>query len=400
MNILLNKKIALIVTGSISAYKSLELLRLYIKAGAIVRVVLSEDAKKFVTPLSFEALSSNRVLHNETENWADDNNHIGLAKWADICVVAPATVNTIAKIANGVADNLPTQVVVACNAPKLIAPAANTNMYKNILTLQNIKKLTNLGYVFADTQTKLLACGDIGDGALASENEIFYLTAKTILQNDFWQNREVLITGGGTMEPIDDVRFITNASSGKMAASLAVAAYTNGANVTLICTSKPDNLPKNIKVVITKEAKQMHDALMAAQQKADKTKTPFIYMAAAVADFAPIKKNGKYKKSQIGEVWDIKLNSTIDILSTIKKDGFKVIGFKAETDEANALKHATNMLKEKNLDGVVLNIIGVDTEFGSDNTKLRFLTKNAQKLIEQNDKLTNAFALLDISKDL
>lgn len=400
MNTLVNKNIALIVTGSISAYKAIELLRLYIKAGAKVKVVLSEDAKKFVAPLTFEALSANVVLHNETESWADDNNHIGVAKWADICVVAPATVNTIAKIANGVADNLATQVVVASTAPKLIAPAANTNMYKNSITIENINKLKNLGYIFADTQTKLLACGDIGDGGLASESEIFYLTNKALLQSDFWINRDVIITGGGTMEPIDDVRYITNASSGKMAASLATAAYIKGANVTLICTSMPENLPLGINIIIAKEAKQMHKTLEDAKEQSNKENVPFIYMAAAVADFAPIKKDGKYKKSQLGATWNIELFGTVDILLSIKKDGFKVIGFKAETDEINAKKHATDMLTQKNLDAVVLNIIGVDTEFGSDNTRLRIINKNKETILESSDKLTNSFELLEQTKTL
>ena len=394
-NLLKNRKIVVIVTGSIAAYKSLELIRLFVKSGANVRVVMSESAKRFIAPLSFEAISQNEVLHEGSESWANENNHIGAAKWADVCIIAPASINTIAKLAHGIADNLPTQVLIAFNRAKILAPSANTAMYKNEVTTQNLAKLSSYGYIIASTQTKLLACGDMGDGAMASENEIFWLSAQELLKDKFWSGRDVLITGGGTNEPIDDVRFITNASSGKMAEALAKSAFIKGANVTLICTYQPQNLPNDVKIVIAKTAMQMKDILQNEIKKAPKYLTPYLFMASAVADFAPKKQNGKVKKNQIGEEWNLTLYKTVDILSSIEKSEIKTIGFKAETDEQTALNMAQNMLIEKNLDAVVLNVIGVDAQFGSDDTRLRLVTKNGQNVFKLQGKLFAALELLD-----
>lgn len=396
MNTLLQTKhIAVIVTGSIAIYKTLELIRQFIKAGSNVKVIMSESAKRFITPLTFEAISANEVLHEESESWANLNNHIAIAKWADICVIAPVSVNTIAKLAHGIADNLPTQVIAAFSGSIIIAPSANTIMYQNIATKSNLEILKNRGFIIASTQTKLLACGDIGDGAMASENEIFWLSARELLSNNFWLNRDVLITGGGTMEPIDDVRYITNASSGKMAVALARAAFLNGANVTLICVNEPLDLPIGIKVIIAKSSQSMQEALISLQKNTCLDKEPFIFMAAAVSDFAPVKQNGKIKKNQIGIEWNLKLYKTTDILASINKTGFKVIGFKAEVDERTAMPSAKAMLIDKNVDAVVLNIIGIDTEFGFEQTRLRLITKKSFDIFKLKDKLSSALELFE-----
>lgn len=399
-HLLANKKIVLIVTASISAYKAIELLRLFVKAGAKVKVVMSEDAKKFVTPLTFEALSNSCVLSNDTENWSNENNHIGFAKWADLVVLAPATVNTIAKLANGIADNLPSQVFVAFNGKKVIAPAANTAMFQNKVTASNILKLQEFGCIIAKTQTKLLACGDIGDGALASENEIFWLCVKELYKDNFWENRSVVISGGGTNEPIDDVRYITNASSGKMSSAIALAAYILGATVELICTHSPKDLPNDIKITNVFSSADMYENLKQSMQNSQKEKMPYLFMAAAVADFTPIKQSGKIKKSSMGENFNLTLHKNIDILSSLNKSEFKTVGFKAETDADNAYNSAKNMLVQKDLNAVALNIIGVDTEFGSDNSKLRFLTKNSETILDTADKLSLAIKLLNQAKEL
>ncbi len=223
-NLLAGKKILLGITGSIAAYKSLELLRLYIKAGADVHVVMSPAAKKFITPLSFEALSRNRVLDDTNESWAgDDFNHIKLSQSSHIMVIAPASANTIAKLANGIADTILTQCALAFSGVKLLAPSANTAMIQNPMIQASMKMLAIANYDIVSTQTKELACETVGDGAMAEPIEIFWNTARILLKNNFWSDRRVIVTGGGTIEKLDDVRTISNRSSGKMASSLATA---------------------------------------------------------------------------------------------------------------------------------------------------------------------------------
>ena len=188
-DLLKNKKILLGVTGSIAVYKSLELTRLFIKAGANVKVVMSESAKKFITPLTFETLTSNKVLDDTNESWADSHNHIATTEWADLFVIAPATANTIAKLANAIADNMLLQCALAYPDTKIIAPSANTNMIKNPITQANLKMLKIANYEMIDTQTKELACKTTGDGAMAEPIDIFWATCRELLKDDFWKDR-------------------------------------------------------------------------------------------------------------------------------------------------------------------------------------------------------------------
>ena len=190
-NLLENKKVLIGVTASIAIYKTLELIRLLIKAGAQTRVIMSEDAKKFITPLTFEAISQNCVLHVETESWANDNNHIHIGKWADILVIAPATANTINKLAHGIADNLLIQTLLAFNKQVLFAPSANTNMLMHPSTVESIKKLKNYGYKIIDAQEKLLACNDKGNGAMAEPEEIFFNICSSLLKDNFWSGKNI-----------------------------------------------------------------------------------------------------------------------------------------------------------------------------------------------------------------
>ena len=245
-DLLKDKKILLGVTGSIAIYKSLDLVRHFVKAGADVRVVMSEAAKKFITPLTFETLTSNKVLDDTSESWVNDYNHIKAGEWADMFLIAPATANTIAKLANAIADNMLLQCALAYPDVKLLAPSANTNMLNNPITKANIKMLAIANYLFVDTQTKELACKVTGNGAMAEPIDIFWQSAKELLKDEFWQDRRVIVTGGGTLEKIDDVRYISNYSSGKMASSLATALYCKGADVNLIATKFEDNLPKDM----------------------------------------------------------------------------------------------------------------------------------------------------------
>jgi len=376
--LLKDKNILVGISSSIAIYKSLELIRLYIKQGANVKVIMTKAATKFITPLTFEAISQNKVLCDQTESWDKKSvyNHIDIGKWADIFVIAPATANTINKLANGIADNLLTQSVLAYPNLKLIAPAANTNMIQNQITVDSLKKLEKYNFKIISSQTKELACKDVGDGAMAEPEEIFYETSKQLLKDEYWDNREVIISGGGTLEKIDDVRYISNFSSGKMASSLAKALYLKGAKVTLVSSRGYENLPKSIKISQVNSSKQMFENLKNSIENSEKSKKPFLFMAAAVSDYIPPKSDGKLKKENLGETWNLQLTLNIDILNSLDKKDIITIGFKAEMDKQNAKNNASSMIEKKNIDGVCLNIIDDENYFGSESNIIEFITKN------------------------
>lgn len=417
-SLLQNKKILLAVTGSIAVYKSLELTRLFVKAGAEVRVVMSDAAKKFVTPLTFETLTSHKVLDDTNEDWSNEHNHIKLAQWADILVIAPATANTIAKLANAIADTILLQVALACDKVKILAPSANTNMLAHPISQANLKMLGIANYKIIDTQIKELACKTTGDGAMAEPLDIFFATAKELLKEDFWEDRMVMVTGGGTVEKIDEVRYISNFSSGKMASALALALYFKGADVNLIATRFPTALPKEMHTIDVESSAEMLEYLtdsirIAKKGKLSKAtlmkdehihliqKTPYLFMAAAVSDYVPeFTQDTKLKKELLGESWQLSLKQNVDILSTINKEGIITIGFKAEMDKDNGMQNAQKMLKNKNLDGVCLNILQNAASFGSNTNEIEFLTNATQVHIPQQSKLDVAMQILDNAKDL
>ena len=376
--ILKDKKILIGVTGSIAIYKTLDLIRLYIKSGAVVRVLMSESAKKFINPITFEAISQNKVLDENSENWDknSDYNHIDIAKWADILVIAPASANTINKISCGIADNLLLQTVLACKKKIIIAPAANTNMIENPITIQSINNLKNLGFEVLQTQTKELACKDIGNGAMLEPIDIFHKTCKELLKTSYWENRRAVLSGGGTLEKIDDVRYISNFSSGKMASNLATALYYLGADVSLVITRGYENIPKDIDLQIVDSSQTM---FLALQDKLalKSLKKSFLFMVAAISDYIPKESfKGKLKKEQLGETWSLKLSKNIDILATLNKSEIYSIGFKAEMDKKEAKTNAQNMLKNKNLDAVCLNILDENNSFGSQNNNIELILKD------------------------
>lgn len=407
-----NKNILVGVTGSISIYKALELIRLYIKAGANVRVIMTASAKKFITPLTFETISQNIVLDEESENWSNDNNHIAIGKWADIFVLAPCSANTINKLSNGIADNLLTQTALAYPRVKLLAPAANTNMIQNPITKASLKMLKLCNYEIINTQSKELACKDVGDGALADPEEIFESTVRELLKSEYWINRKVVISGGGTVEKIDDVRYLSNFSSGKMAASLATALYYKGADVCLVSTRGYEGLSKNIHLIKVQSSNEMRDFLADSLKVAKKgvltqntlmddsspkliQKKPYLFMAAAVSDYIPaFPQDGKMKKDMIGDTWELSLKQNIDILKSLNKEEVVSIGFKAEMDENVAKLNATNMLKKKNLDGVCLNIINENNPFGGNNNLINLITDSNDKNFS-GDKLDISLNLLE-----
>ncbi|MGJ0333960.1 bifunctional phosphopantothenoylcysteine decarboxylase/phosphopantothenate--cysteine ligase CoaBC [Aliarcobacter cryaerophilus] len=376
--ILKDKNILLAVTGSIAIYKSLELIRLFIKAGANVKVILSDGAKKFINPITFEAISQNRVLDESSESWdkSQNYNHIDITKWADILLIAPATANTINKISCGIADNLLLQTVLACKKKIIIAPAANTNMIENPITTKSVNNLKNLGFEVLQTQTKELACKDVGNGAMLEPIDIFHKTCKELLKTLYWKNRRVVLSGGGTLEKIDDVRYISNFSSGKMASSLATALYYLGADVTLVSSRGFENIPYEIDLKVSHSSQQMFENLkVALDKKLDKKS--FLFMVAAVSDYIPKEKfDGKLKKEKLGETWSLELSKNIDILANLDKKDIFSIGFKAEMDKKEAKSNAQNMLKNKNLDAVCLNILDEVNSFGSDTNKIELILKD------------------------
>ena len=283
-----NKKILLGVTGGIAAYKSCELIRLYQKQGADVKVIMSEAATKFVAPLTFAALSHHEV---EITMFDDSIKHIELAQWADILVIAPATANTIAKIACGIADNLLTNIVLAATCPKLVAPAMNVNMYENAATRKNIHKLVQLGIQTIGPDSGYQACGDMGKGRLAALDQILDATVKILKKSN---NRKIVITAGPTQEPLDPVRFITNHSSGKMGYALAQAAAEKGYTVKLV--SGPTNIPvpSAVEIIKVKTASDMLNAVLHEIEDSD-----IFIGCAAVADFrSKVISRNKIKKCQ------------------------------------------------------------------------------------------------------
>ncbi len=413
-----NKNILVGVTGSISAYKACELVRLFVKSGANVNVVMSQSATKFVSPLTFEALTRNKVLTNSTEDWSSNLNHIELSQNADAFVIAPATANTINRVSKGITGNILLDAALAYNKNLIVAPAANTQMLQNHYTQGSLKMLAVNDVKIVQPQTKKLACGTEGIGALAEPIDIYYATAREILKDDFWNDRRVVVTGGGTIERIDDVRFISNFSSGKMANALATALYLKGADVCLITTKPTDDIPKDIYVIDVESANEMHEFVIDSIRVAKKgvmskaslnnpnaigmiQKTPYLFMAAAVADYRPkYPQNGKLKKDALGDEWALELVKNEDILSNIDKSGIITIGFKAEKDKITALENGKNMLINKNLDAVCLNILGKENNFGSDLNEITFITKSATKTLPLKSKTQIAFEILEEAKKL
>ena len=396
-------KITLCVSSSISFYKAFEILSLLRRANAKVRVAMSEQTLKFCSPLAFEALSGECVLVGDNKPLA----HIEYAK-CDLMIIAPATANTINKIALGIADNAMLSCILACRAPKLIAPAANTAMLENPATQNSLKVLKERGFVVVSSCEKTLACGDVGKGALASPKDIVLSAARMLGANSriLSENSriptgnsrisKVIITAGACYEMIDDVRAITNLSSGKMGLALAFAYYLRGFDVTLI--SSAQNLPKSMENLEFLSFKSSADLLEILKNK-KLAKDDLLVMAAAISDYIPSQKaKGKIKKS--GANLNLELKENIDILSSLKELKCKKIGFKMEMDEQSALSSAKNMLENKALDAVCLNVLKAQNYFGSEQNEVLFITKNSQKMLKMASKHEIAAQIAGLSEDL
>jgi phosphopantothenoylcysteine decarboxylase/phosphopantothenate--cysteine ligase len=412
------KSVLLGVTGSISAYKACELARLFVKAGAEVFVVMSNSSQRFVSALTFEALTRNAVLTQESESWSSDLNHIEIGKKCDVFVVAPASANTINKLSKGIADNILTQTALAFSKQIIVAPSANTQMLKNHYTVGSLKMLGVNDCIIVEPQEKLLACGDVGSGALAEPLEIFYETAKALLEDEFWRDRKVVVTGGGTKEKIDEVRYIGNFSSGKMASSLCLALYLKGADVCYITTTGNDGLPSSIYTIDVDTAEEFLDYTQDAVRVAKKgkmskasmntsdsihliQKEPYLFMVAAISDYTPkYPQSGKLKKSSIGESWNLELKQTDDILKNVRKDNLKTVAFKAEMDEEFGLKNAKDMLEQKGVDAVCYNLLSNSSSFGTSQNEITFISKESSVELGRADKLVLSEAILENSKGL
>ena len=366
-----NKTIVLGVTGGIAAYKAAEIASQLTQSGAKVNVILTEEAVQFISPVTFRALTGRPVV-TEMFDLASEFSieHVSLAKAADIVVIAPATANIIAKLAAGIADDMLCCMVLATRAPVLIAPAMETNMYTNPIIRDNLSKLKARDFVIVGPVTGWLASGKEGLGRLADVNDIIGSIRQVLDRGGDLTGKHIVVTAGGTQEPIDPVRYLSNRSSGKMGHALAEAARDRGAKVTLITapTSLPE--PVGINVIRVGTAEEMRQAVESVSSRTDA-----LIMAAAVADYRPKKTaKDKIKKGKAGLT--IELECTPDILGSVKGNFIKV-GFAAES--SNLVENAKGKLKQKRLDFIVANdITASDSGFGTDTNRVTIIDRKGK----------------------
>ncbi|WP_125713090.1 bifunctional phosphopantothenoylcysteine decarboxylase/phosphopantothenate--cysteine ligase CoaBC [Agrilactobacillus yilanensis] len=377
-----NRNIVIFISGGIAAYKIPMLMRRFQKDGANVRVVLTEHAKEFVTPLVFESLIHE---HTYTQMFNDDLNpspvHIKLADWADMAIIAPATANIVGKMANGIADDLVTSTLIAMDCPKYLVPAMNSKMLHNPATQRNLTQLASDGVAILTPAYGLLAEGYAGDGRMPEPDEIFdkiTLLESCRLSESNLKNKNVVITAGGTREAIDPVRYIGNNSSGKMGYALAQAAAYAGAHVTLISANSHQPKPNGVKLVPVTTAKEMQTAV-----EAEFAKTDVVIMAAAVADYRPEETfDHKIKKDSAESLEKITLVKNPDILATLgqQKQNQFLVGFAAETTELEAF--AQTKLKAKNADMVIANDVSqAGIGFNSDENAVVVISADEAKVV-------------------
>jgi len=392
LNQLADKKIVLGVTGCIAAYKALDLASLLIKEGAQIKVIMTSNAIEFLSPVSFEAISGNPVyteMFARTGNWEID--HISLAKWADLFVVAPATANILGKVSHGIADDLLSTTIMATGAKVIFAPAMNTKMYENTIVKDNIAYLTERGYGFIPPAKGRLACGDWGEGKLADVNDILTAIKRHFISSNDLKGLKVLITAGPTREYIDPARFISNPSSGKMGYAIAEACIERGAKVDLVTGPVYIKPPQGAIIYDVETAEQMLTAVLDLFNNCD-----ILFKTAAVGDFRPIEvKSAKIKKGS--DNLSLQLVKNPDILKEAGKMKSKqiIIGFAAETE--NIEEYSKNKMKDKNLDFILANDISMpDAGFGSDtNQGILFTNKGECIHIPMLSKKEFAHCLID-----
>ncbi|WP_252254385.1 bifunctional phosphopantothenoylcysteine decarboxylase/phosphopantothenate--cysteine ligase CoaBC [Clostridium sp. ZBS12] len=388
----MKKCVVLGVSGGIAVYKALEVVSLLRKQDIEVRVIMTKSATEFVTPLSFQSLSQNMVIYDmfsEPKAW--EIQHISLAEKADVFLVAPATANIIGKVANGIADDMLSTTIMATKAKVIFAPAMNTHMYENPIVQGNIEKLKNLGYEFIEPACGRLACGDIGKGKLEDPKVIVDRVISQFTKKDL-DNKNILVTAGPTISPIDPVRYITNRSTGKMGYAIAKEARDRGANVTLISGPTSLEVPANINFIRVSTNSEMKEEVNKYFDNSD-----VVIKSAAVADYkAKEYSNQKIKKGE----GDLKLAFTRenDILMELgrKKKNQILVGFAAESQ--NLKENAKRKLMNKNLDYIVANdITSEDTGFASEDNRVIILSNKDEEIpIDKTSKNEIASKLFDI----
>jgi len=377
----MKKRIILGVSGSISAYKSPDIVRRLQDLGAEVRVILTSGGREFVSERSLQTVSKNKVHENLWDSEAElSMGHIELAKWADVVIIAPASANTIAKLCHGKADDLLSTVILATSASVMVAPSMNQQMYASLAMKDNLQLLQKRGVRIINPGFGEQACGDVGEGRLAEPSEIA-LQASELFQNNALAGKKVLITVGGTVEAIDPVRFLSNHSSGKMGMALAYASIQASAETTLIIGSISVDVENRAKTIFVTSANEMHEAVMANIHDQD-----LFISCAAVADYRPTKVSpNKIKKNSNQKTIELVANK--DILSDVcqLKNKPICIGFAAETE--NYINNANQKLKNKNCDAIILNDVS-NREIGlkSDDNEVYFITRDGSDKISKNSK--------------
>ncbi|MCB8217022.1 bifunctional phosphopantothenoylcysteine decarboxylase/phosphopantothenate--cysteine ligase CoaBC [Staphylococcus aureus] len=391
------KKILLAVTGGIAAYKAIDLTSKLTQSGYEVRVMLTNHAQKFVTPLAFQAISRNAVY---TDTFIEENpseiQHIALGDWADAIIVAPATANTIAKLSVGIADDLVTSTLLATETPKFIAPAMNVHMYENKRTQQNINILKEDGYHFIEPGSGFLACGYVAIGRMEEPLQIVsvidaHFQNSNRLANSSFQDKRALVTAGPTIEVIDPVRFVSNRSSGKMGYAIAEALRNRGAIVTLVAGPTTLEDPKDIEVIHVQSAEEMFEQVTSRFDEQD-----IVVKAAAVSDYTPVDVLEHKMKKQDGDL-SVSFKRTKDILKYLgeHKTSQYLIGFAAETEDIE--NYAQQKLRKKNADVIISNNVGdMSIGFSSDDNELTMHFKNNEKVnIKKGKKVVLAAQILD-----
>jgi phosphopantothenoylcysteine decarboxylase/phosphopantothenate--cysteine ligase len=375
IHVLDGKRVTLGVSGSIAAYKAVGLASSLLQAGAVVDVAMTPSAMRFIQPLSFQAITHRPVF---TDLWAPgmetDIAHVTLGRDSAVIVVAPATANMLGKLANGLADDPVSVTALAARCPVIVAPAADAGMFTHPATAANVETLRRRGVIFVDPEEGHLASGLVGLGRLASPERIVDCIRATLGANGDLAGRRVLVTAGGTQEPIDPVRYISNHSSGKMGYAIAEAARDRGAQVILVTTPTALRLPNGMQIAAVRTATEMLEAIVAEYEALDA-----LIMTAAVADFR-VEAEATHKIKR-GETWlDLRLVPNPDLLATTAALGARAlpvrVGFAAETQDL--LQHASEKLARKSLDLIVANDVSGDV-FGSDSNEVTLLWSNDQR---------------------
>lgn len=388
------KKIVLGVTGGIAVYKAVDLVSRLRKQGCEVRVVMTEHAQQFVTPLTFKEISGNQVAVSMWSSNQEFNvEHIALANWADAFVVAPATANILAKMAYGLADDLLSTTLLAAQAPIVVCPAMNTGMYENAATQENIAKLRSRGVTVMPPAVGKLACGTSGAGRLPEPQAIVeFLNAFFAKREGDLRGLKVLVTAAGTREPIDPVRFVGNRSSGKMGYAVAQMAAERGAEVLLVSGPSALEIPANVRAVKVETTNEMLEACLAAYDAAD-----IVIKAAAVADYRPRDVAEQKIKKKTDDALTVVMDKNPDILKTLgsQKTHQVLVGFAAETQ--NLLENARDKVVKKNLDMIVANdVTAAGAGFNTDTNIVKFLFANGEvRSLEQMPKVDVANCILD-----